>query len=92
MNRLPGSVVLVIFLYVGSDPASTVHPKIYQELQAPPNIFEILATPKHIPHSVLSPYEKTLKCIEIFIPPKIFIFLKTPKNIEIQNFEPKNFK
>ena len=35
--------------YVGSDPASTIHPKKYQEFQTPQKIFEILATPKNIP-------------------------------------------
>ena len=40
---------LIFSTYVGSDPASTVHPKIYQEFQAPPKIFEILATQKNIP-------------------------------------------
>ena len=35
--------------YVGSGPASTLHPKKYQEFQAPIKIFEILATQKNIP-------------------------------------------
>ena len=42
--------------YEGSDPASTIHPKKYQEFQAPP---------KKIPQSVHWPNEKTLKCIEM---------------------------
>ena len=37
---------------LGSGPASTVHPKKYQEFQAPQKIFEILAPPKNIPYSV----------------------------------------
>ena len=40
---------LIFSAYVGSDPASAVHPKKYQEFQAPQKIFEILATPKNIP-------------------------------------------
>ena len=35
--------------YVGLGSTSTVHPKKYQEIQAPQKIFEILATPKNIP-------------------------------------------
>ena len=34
------------------DPASTLHPQKYQGFQAPPKIFESLATQKNIPHSV----------------------------------------
>ena len=82
--------------YVGSDPASTVHPKKYQEFQATQKIIPIL----YLDH------KKTLNCIEMALklvqfcddppkistkssyPQKIFIFLNTPKNIEIQNFEP----
>ena len=44
-----GGGTLIFSAYVGSDPASTVHPKKYQEFQAPQKIFEILATPKNIP-------------------------------------------
>ena len=38
--------------YVWSGPASTIHPKKYQEFQVPQKIFEILATPQNIPHYV----------------------------------------
>ena len=43
---------LIFSSYVGSGPESTIHPQKYQEFQAPQLIFEILATPKIIPHSV----------------------------------------
>ena len=45
------SHTLIFSSYVGSGPASTVHPKKYQEFQAPQKKFEILAT-KIIPYSV----------------------------------------
>ena len=35
--------------YVGSGPASTVHPQKYKLFQAPQKIFEILAAPQNIP-------------------------------------------
>ena len=38
--------------YVGSGQASALHPKKYQEFQAPQKIFIILATPKSSPNSV----------------------------------------
>ena len=41
-----GGGTLIFSAYVGSDPASTVHPKKYQEFQAPKKIFEILVTKK----------------------------------------------
>ena len=43
---------LIFSSYVGSGPASTVHPppqKKYQEFQAPQKIFEILPTPNSVP-------------------------------------------
>ena len=49
VNHLGGGGTLIFSAYLGSDPASTVHPKKYQEFQAPQKIFEILATPKNIP-------------------------------------------
>ena len=95
---------LIFSAYVGSDPASTVHPqKISGISKDPKKIFEILATQKNV--QIL--YLKTLNCIEMTLklaqfcddpqkistkssyPPKILIFLKTPKNIEIQDFEPQ---
>ena len=48
----PRGGTLIFSAYVGSDPASTVHPKKYQEFQAPKKIFEILATKKKYPNSV----------------------------------------
>ena len=47
--RAQGGDTQIFFVYVGSDPASTVHPPKNQEFQAPQKIFEILATPKNIP-------------------------------------------
>ena len=44
-----GGGTLFFFAYVGSDPASTVHPQKYQKFQAPQKKFEIFATPKNIP-------------------------------------------
>ena len=47
---------LFFSVYVGSRPASTVYPKKkYQEFRAPQKMFEILGTPKNIPHSVPCP-------------------------------------
>ena len=37
----PRGGTLNVSAYVGSDPASTFHPKKYQEFQAPQKIFEI---------------------------------------------------
>ena len=44
-----GGGTLIFSSYVGSGPASTVHQKKYQEFQAPPKKFEILATKKIFP-------------------------------------------
>ena len=44
-----GGYSIYFFAYIGSDPASTVHPKKNQKFQAPRKIFEIFATPKNIP-------------------------------------------
>ena len=45
----PRGSTLIFSSYVGSDPASTVHPKKYQEFQAPQKNIKILATPRNIP-------------------------------------------
>ena len=39
---------LIFSTYVGSDPASTVHPQKISGISSTPKIFEILATPKNI--------------------------------------------
>ena len=66
--------------YEGSGPASTVHPQnISGSSNTPKKIFEILATPKNIPHSVPWLSERTLKCIEM-----------TPKYSPILWWPPKN--
>ena len=45
-----GGGTLIFSAYVGSDPASTVHPpKNIRNFKHPKKIFEILATPKIIP-------------------------------------------
>ena len=41
-----GGGTLIFSSYVGSGPASTLHPKKYQEFQASKFFFEILAIPK----------------------------------------------
>ena len=46
---------LIFSSYLGLGPASTVHPKKYQEFQVPQKIFEILATPKISPILYLAP-------------------------------------
>ena len=46
-----GGVTLIFSSYVWSGLASTVHPR-NQEFQVPQKIFEILETPKNIPHYV----------------------------------------
>ena len=51
-----GGGTLIFFLYVGLGLASTIHPqKISGISSTPKKIFEILATPKNIPHSVPYP-------------------------------------
>ena len=48
--RRGGGGTLIFSAYVGSDPASTVHPpKNIRNFKHPKKIFEILATPKNIP-------------------------------------------
>ena len=42
-----GGGTLIFSSYVGSDPASTVHPKKHEEFQAPQKNIKILATPKN---------------------------------------------
>ena len=45
-----GGGTLIFSAYVGSDPASTIHPqKNIRNFKHPKKIFEILATPKNIP-------------------------------------------
>ena len=47
-----GGSTLIFSAYVGSDPASTVHPKKYQELQAPQKNNWNFGNPKKYPNSV----------------------------------------
>ena len=52
-NQERGGWVLSFFsAYVGSGSASAVHAKNIRNFKHPQKIFEILATPKNIPHSV----------------------------------------
>ena len=44
-----GGGTLIFSAYVGSDPASTVHPKIIRNFKHPNKIFEIFATQKNMP-------------------------------------------
>ena len=48
-NPRGGGGYSIFSAYVGSDPASTVHPKNIRNLKHPQKIFEIFATPKNIP-------------------------------------------
>ena len=50
-----GGGTLIFSAYVGSDPASTIHPKKYQEFQAPQKNIWNLSNPKKYPNSVLWP-------------------------------------
>ena len=47
-DTVPRGGTLNFSSYVGSGPASTLHPKKYPKFQAPQKIFEILATPQNI--------------------------------------------
>ena len=60
-----GGAPLIFSSYVGTHPASIVHPTKYQEFQAPPKIFEILPTPKIPPIQYLDFKKRPLKCIEM---------------------------
>ena len=66
-----GGGVLLFFSYVGSGPASTVHPpKHIRNFKhppppPPPKKMEILATKKIFPILYLDIIKKTLKCIEM---------------------------
>ena len=46
-----GAGTLIFSSYVGSGPASTLHPQKYQEFQAPQKIFATLAAPIITPNS-----------------------------------------
>ena len=88
---------------VGSGPISTLHPKNFQEFQAPPkNIWNLSNPQKYPPPQFCTltlrkgskmhrndPYSPILWYQQNLHTQKISIFRKTPKNIEIQNFEPK---
>ena len=78
---------LIFSAYVGSDPASTVHPpKILEISSTPKKIFEIFATKKY-PDSVYLSLEKTLKYIEIT--PKTSPILGWPQKNIHKIFRPK---
>ena len=49
LHRSSKGGTLIFLAYLGSGPASTIHPKKYQEFQALQKLFEILATQKNIP-------------------------------------------
>ena len=100
---MPGTQVggtLIFSSYVGSDPAFTVHPKKYQEYQAPQKIFEVLATPPKYPISVPLTIKKTLKFIKMNLklaqlcddPPKISTKSSYPPKIFIFLKTPKNIE
>ena len=85
----PQGGTLIFSTYVGSDPASTVHPKKYQEFQAPQKIFEILATQKISQFCTLT-LKKTLNCVEMTL--KLAQFCDDPKKYPQNLHTPKNFK
>ena len=60
-----GGGTLIFLAYVGSDLASTVHPKRISESSNTPKKYLKLLQPKKYPDSVYLPYEKTLKYIDI---------------------------
>ena len=64
--------------YVGSDPASTVHPKKISEIWSTSKKYLKFLQPQKYPDSVYLPQEKTLKYIEI-----------TPKTSPILGWPPK---
>ena len=47
-----GGGTLIFSAYVGSDPASTIHPKKYQEFQTPQKNIWNFSNPKKYPNSV----------------------------------------
>ena len=88
--------------YIGSGPASTVHPKQISRISSTPKNIEIIANPKNIPFCTLA-LRKDLKYTEItpdHIPifglPKnihktfIIIFRKPPKILKFKILNPKN--
>ena len=74
---IPGGegVLYFFFSHVGSDPASTFHPKKIRNFKHPRKIFEILAAQKNIPILYLD-----LKKRPYFVmtPKKMFIFSEPP--------------
>ena len=71
---------LIFSAYVGSDPASTVHPKKYQEFQAPQKNILNFSNPQKISQSGTLTLKKTLKCLEMTL--KLAQFCDDPpKNI-----------
>ena len=96
----PRGGTLIFSSYVGSDPASTVHPKKNQEFQAPQKNIKILATPKNIPILYIDLKKKTLKCIEMTLklaqfwddPQKISTKSSYPQKIFIFQKTPKNIE
>ena len=85
----PRGVLLFVFAYVGSDPASTLHPpKNIRNFKCPKNIWNF-CNPKKYPDSVYLPKEKTLKYIEKK-PLKLVQFGDDPKKISTKFSYPKN--
>ena len=85
-----GGGTLIFSAYVGSDPASTVHPqKISGILSTPKNIL-IFSNPKNIPILYLDLKKKTLNCIEMTL--KLAQFCDDPqKNIHKILIPPKKY-
>ena len=74
----------------GGGGGGPIHPKKYQEFQAPPKNIWNFSNPKKYPHSVPWPKEETIKCIEMT--PKYSPILWWPqKNIHKTFIPPKIF-
>ena len=82
-----GGGTIIFSAYIGSDPASTVHPKKYQEFQALQKNIWNLATPKNIPILYLDLKKKTLNCIEMTL--KLAQFCDDPKKISTKSSYPQ---
>ena len=65
MDKPQGVGTLIFSSYVGSGQASTVHPKKYQEFQAPQIDIWNFSNPKIYPPFCTLTFRKTLKCIEM---------------------------
>ena len=89
VHRGGGGVLWYFYAYVGSGPASALHPKKYQEFQAPQKIFEILATKKNTPPFCTLTLRKDPKKDRNYTKYSLILWW-TPKNIHKIFIPPKN--